>query len=176
MSAKNSAFSSTRQLRFDAVGMAHPADQTCPLVTVGNGVTRTHLEPYLAGRLWQQASNDAQRRGFAGAIGAFQRHHLSGGDRKAEIAKNAPSGAFAGQVFHLHEAENGHQSVILRQYICWPPLMDRVDPVMKPASSATRKTTPRAISCACPSLPTGMRATIFSSTCAGTADTISVSI
>ena len=100
------------QLRFDAVGMPHPADQPCPLVAVGHGITRAHLEPYLARGLRQQTRNDAQRRGFAGAIGTFQRHHLSGGDRKAEIAKNAPSGAFAGQVFHLHEAENGHQSII----------------------------------------------------------------
>ncbi len=64
----------------------------------------------------------------------------------------------------------------LRQYMCWPPLIDRVAPVMNPASSAHRKATPRAISCACPSRPAGIRATIFSSTLAGTAATMSVSI
>src|SRR3546814_7670910 len=43
------------------------------------------------------------------------------------------------------------------QYICWPPLIDSVDPVTNPASSAHRKATPRAISCALPSRPTGIR-------------------
>ena len=61
------------------------------------------------------------------------------------------------------------------QYICWPPLTESVEPVMKPASSATRNSTARAISSALPSRPTGMRAMIFSSTSAGTARTISVS-
>ena len=32
------------------------------------------------------------------------------------------------------------------QYMCWPPLIDSVDPVTKPACSSTRKATPRAIS------------------------------
>jgi len=50
------------------------------------------------------------------------------------------------------------------QYMCWPPLIDRVEPVMKPASSAIRNITPRAISSALPSRPTGILATIFSST------------
>ncbi len=63
-----------------------------------------------------------------------------------------------------------------RQYICWPPLIDSVEPVMKPASSAIRNTTPRAISSALPSRPTGILATIFSSTAAGTAETMSVSV
>src|SRR5437870_9545270 len=36
------------------------------------------------------------------------------------------------------------------QYMCWPPLIDSVEPVMKPASSPQRKTTPRAISSAWP--------------------------
>src|SRR5205814_2379276 len=62
------------------------------------------------------------------------------------------------------------------QYICWPPLIDSVEPVMKPASSAIRNKTPRAISSALPSRPTGILATIFSSTGAGTADTMSVSV
>ena len=62
------------------------------------------------------------------------------------------------------------------QYICWPPLMLSVLPVMKPPSSAQRKVTPRAISLAWPSRPTGILATIFSSTSGGTAATMSVSI
>src|ERR671912_358753 len=62
------------------------------------------------------------------------------------------------------------------QYMCWPPLIDSVEPVMKPASSATRNITPRAISSALPSRPTGILATIFSSTLAGTAATMSVSV
>ena len=64
----------------------------------------------------------------------------------------------------------------LAQYICCPPLIDRVDPVTKPASSLHRKATPRAISSAWPRRPTGILATIFSSTGAGTAATISVSM
>ena len=52
------------------------------------------------------------------------------------------------------------------QYMCWPPLIDRVEPVMKPPSSPHRKATPRAISSAWPSRPTGILATIFSSTSA----------
>src|SRR5947209_7847192 len=67
-------------------------------------------------------------------------------------------------------------SVRRTQYMCWPPLIDKVEPVMKPASSATRNTTPRAISSALPSRPTGILATIFSSTGAGTAETMSVSV
>ena len=47
--------------------------------------------------------------------------------------------------------------------------IDIVDPVTKPASSATRNKTPRAISSALPSRPTGIFATIFSSTTGGTA-------
>src|SRR5205823_1231556 len=62
------------------------------------------------------------------------------------------------------------------QYMCWPPLIDKVEPVMKPASSAIRNSTPRAISSALPSRPTGILATIFSSTLAGTAETMSVSV
>jgi hypothetical protein len=62
------------------------------------------------------------------------------------------------------------------QYMCWPPLIDSVEPVMKPASSAIRNITPRAISSALPSRPTGILATIFSSTLAGTAATMSVSV
>ena len=62
------------------------------------------------------------------------------------------------------------------QYMCWPPLIDIVDPVMKPASSEARNETARAISSAWPRRPTGIRATIFSSTFSGTAATISVSM
>src|SRR5689334_638261 len=67
-------------------------------------------------------------------------------------------------------------SVRRTQYMCWPPLIDSVEPVMKPASSATRNSTPRAISSALPRRPTGILATIFSSTGAGTAETMSVSV
>lgn len=62
------------------------------------------------------------------------------------------------------------------QYICCPPLIDIVDPVTNPASSLHRNATPRAISSAWPKRPTGIFATIFSSTGAGTAATMSVSI
>lgn len=62
------------------------------------------------------------------------------------------------------------------QYICCPPLIDIVDPVTKPASSAIRNNTPRAISSALPKRPTGIFATIFSSTFGGTAATMSVSM
>ena len=51
---------------------------------------------------------------------------------------------------------------------------DRI--VMNPPFSDVRKATPRAISSAMPSRPTGILATIFSSTGAGTAATMSVSI
>src|SRR5687768_658395 len=64
----------------------------------------------------------------------------------------------------------------MTQYMCWPPLIDSVEPVMKPASSAIRNITPRAISSARPKRPTGIFATIFSSTCGGTARTMSVSM
>lgn len=62
------------------------------------------------------------------------------------------------------------------QYMCWPPLIDSVLPVTKPPSSLQKKATPRAISCAWPRRPTGIFATIFSSTAGGTAATMSVSI
>ena len=61
------------------------------------------------------------------------------------------------------------------QYMWWPPLTEIVEPVMKSASSAIRKSTARAMSSARPRRPTGMEATIFSSTASGTARTISVS-
>src|SRR5207248_9975303 len=61
------------------------------------------------------------------------------------------------------------------QYMCWPPFTDNVEPVMKSASSATRNNTVRAMPSALTRPPTGMRATIFSSTSFGTARTISVS-
>ena len=62
------------------------------------------------------------------------------------------------------------------QYMCCPPLIESVEPVMKPMSSSTRNSTPLAISLACPSRPTGMVAMIFSSTFSGTARTMSVSM
>jgi len=62
------------------------------------------------------------------------------------------------------------------QYICCPPLTDNVDPVINPASGETRKLTARAISSGWPRRPTGMPATIFSSTRSGTAATMLVSI
>jgi len=62
------------------------------------------------------------------------------------------------------------------QYICCPPLIDSVLPVMNPPSSATRNSTARAISSARPRRPTGMRATILASTSVGTAATMSVSM
>src|SRR5258707_10001404 len=62
------------------------------------------------------------------------------------------------------------------QYMCWPPLIDSVEPVMKPPFSSTRYATPRAISSALPRRPTGIRATILPSTSSGTAATMSVSI
>src|SRR6185369_10292671 len=66
--------------------------------------------------------------------------------------------------------------IALHQYMCWPPLIDSVEPVMNPASSPTRKPTPRAISLALPSRLTGIFATILASTSSGTAATMSVSI
>src|SRR5438874_12130882 len=69
----------------------------------------------------------------------------------------------------------GHGSSPALQYMCWPPLTDSVEPVMKSASSATRNSTVREMSSALPRRPTGIRATIFSSTSFGTARTISVS-
>jgi hypothetical protein len=45
--------------------------------------------------------------------------------------------------------------------MCWPPLIDSVEPVMKPAFSSHRKVTPRAISSALPRRPTGIYATIY---------------
>jgi len=57
-----------------------------------------------------------------------------------------------------------------------PPFTVRVAPVMNPASSAARNATQRAISSAIPRRPTGILATICSSTARGTAETISVSI
>ena len=65
----------------------------------------------------------------------------------------------------------------LRQTTYCPPLAVSVEPVMKPASSAARKTTQRAISSGSPSRPTGICGRMFfSSTSFGTALTISVAI
>ncbi len=58
-----------------------------------------------------------------------------------------------------------------------PPLADRVEPVMKPASSEARNTTQRAISSGSPSRPTGICGMIRSvRTFSGIARTISVPI
>jgi hypothetical protein len=63
------------------------------------------------------------------------------------------------------------------QAMYWPPLTDRVEPVMKPASSPARKSTLRAISSASPRRPTGISGRIFDlSTSSGTARTISVAM
>ncbi len=62
-----------------------------------------------------------------------------------------------------------------RQYMCCPPLIESVDPVMKSASSPVRNATPREMSSAWPNRPIGMRAMILVSTSGGTARTISVS-
>ena len=64
-----------------------------------------------------------------------------------------------------------------RQTMVCPPLAESVDPVMKPASSAARNTTQRAISSGWPRRRTGICGKIdFSSTSLGTAITISVAI
>src|SRR5882762_6838668 len=58
-----------------------------------------------------------------------------------------------------------------------PPLIDSVEPVMAPASSAARNTTARAISSGSPRRLTGISGRmLFSSTSFGTACTISVLI
>jgi hypothetical protein len=63
------------------------------------------------------------------------------------------------------------------QAMYWPPLAVSVEPVMKPASSAARKTTQRATSPTSPIRPTGMCGRIFLViTSSGTARTISVPI
>lgn len=78
------------------------------------------------------------------------------------------------RIFFRRVVEIAHAPGV--QYMCCPPLMLMVEPVTKAASSAVRKATPRAISSAWPSRPTGTPATIFSSTFSGTAATMSVSI
>ena len=106
-------------------------------------------------------------------------------DRAAPLAR----GGFEGAPEHRLEADRGlmagdqHRAFLsaarsrpCHQYICWPPLIDSVEPVMKPAFSSTRNATPRAISSALPRRLTGIRATILPSTSSGTAATISVSI
>src|SRR5690606_20940288 len=93
-------------------------------------------------------------------IGRFRSHHRG----RPWLCKAFPAGEVS-----------GNSAGVTPQYICCPPLMERVDPVMKPASSATRKRTPRATSLAWPRRPTGIRSTIFFSTFSGTARTMSVS-
>jgi uncharacterized protein len=64
----------------------------------------------------------------------------------------------------------------LHTMIC-PPLADKVEPVMRPASSAARNSTQRATSSGSPSRPIGISGRIdFSRTSFGTACTISVLI
>src|ERR1700730_15399126 len=63
-----------------------------------------------------------------------------------------------------NQARGFDQADASPQYICCPPLIESVEPVMNSASSAVRKATPRAMSTAWASRPTGIRATIFSST------------
>jgi hypothetical protein len=60
-----------------------------------------------------------------------------------------------GYAEHYEEQEHGvgypgrcGEGLLDRQCICWPPLIDSVDPVTKPASSPHRNITPRAISLA----------------------------
>ena len=66
----------------------------------------------------------------------------------------------------------GYAQRVVSYAMYWPPLADRVEPVMKPASSATRNRIARAISSAWPSRPTGIRSTIFSRMFGGTAATM----
>jgi hypothetical protein len=68
-----------------------------------------------------------------------------------------------------------HEVITGRHTMYCPPFTVRVDPVMKPASSAARKTTLRAISSGSPRRLTGISGRmLFSSTSFGTACTISV--
>ena len=60
--------------------------------------------------------------------------------RSVQMGKRPRFGRKRGLFFRL--SQTGHQ------YICWPPLTLMVDPVTKPASSAHRKLTARAISSA----------------------------
>ena len=109
-----------------------------------------------------------------------QRQALARGDREEQFPKQwfeADRGLMTGD---LNRAFDGRMINFSHpspdQYMCWPPLIDIVDPVTKPPSSEARKLTPRAISLAWPRRPTGIFATIFSSTFSGTAATMSVSV
>lgn len=121
---------------------------------------------HMHGPVAANAINTARLRGPAGGKAAVV-GRVGPLDRPAGRA-----GRCAARAAH----RRGRGRAFARQYICWPPLMLRVEPVTNPPSSEHRNTTPRAISFAWPSRPTGILATIFSSTSAGTAATMSVSI
>src|SRR5262249_60087280 len=94
----------------------------------------------------------------AGQIGAFGNRH----DMLACGLK---------QPLHHHL----RHTYIITYIITWPPLADRVEPVISPASSEARNTTQRAISSGSPSRPIGISGRMFfSRTSLGTACTISV--
>ena len=52
---------------------------------------------------------------------------------------------------------NQRNMPIVDQYMCWPPLIDKVEPVMKSDASAVKNNTPRAMSSALPRRPAGIR-------------------
>lgn len=102
--------------------------------------------------------------------------------RKAEESNDPAAGPTGAAVLETAKAvtldtelRSSGRSDVRASYMSIPPLTDSTLPVMKPASSSARNRTARAISCAWPSRPTGIRATILSSASCGTAATISVS-
>src|SRR5579871_4963612 len=160
-----------RQLAFYPILMTEPPNHSDAFFGIGNNVMRMQAKSDAAIRNLKQAGNCAQQRCFSRAIGPVNRKDFPRRNGEIDVALKHPTTSDKCQVCYQQLRDSQHC-----QYICWPPLIDKVEPVMNPASSETRNSTPRAISPAWPRRPTGIRATIFSSTCAGTAATMSVSI
>ena len=111
----------------------------------------------------EPAGADAEGNGIPAEI--LQPGHRS---RRRSVNDEAIKKRAEWPVFRLRQSDS--QALMNR-----PPLTGRLAPVMKPASSAVRNSTVRAISLGLPRRPTGTLSTIFARISSGTCITIAVS-
>ena len=165
----------------------------------GHLVGQTRIHGSLTGRILACAGGqDLAQNDLVNLIGGYARRlehgtnqlgaQIVGGHRGQPPLKTADGGTGRGKnrdIFvHIHsfpksqarqagplQAASGQRQ---DQYICWPPFMATLLPVIKPAASLAIKVTNAAISSGCPKRPTGMPAIMLLRTSSGTAMTIFV--
>ena len=109
------------------------------------------------------------------AVNSAKSDHSAIAPRPVRVALREDTGQWSVAQSSVARALTTDHSRLTTHAMYWPPLIDSVEPVMKPPSSEARKTTARPISSGVPRRPTGICGMIFVfSTSGSIACTISV--